>query len=64
MHILCPHCRNPIEVFRLTPHEVNDEIGRTYQRPDRWAIGRRLDPGSGARCGRPARRSAGDQSTG
>jgi nitrite reductase/ring-hydroxylating ferredoxin subunit len=21
MHILCPHCRNPIEVVKLTPHE-------------------------------------------
>ena len=21
MHILCPHCHNPIEVIRLTPHE-------------------------------------------
>jgi hypothetical protein len=21
MHILCPHCRNPIEIVRLTPHE-------------------------------------------
>jgi hypothetical protein len=21
MHILCPHCRNPIELVRLTPHE-------------------------------------------
>jgi nitrite reductase/ring-hydroxylating ferredoxin subunit len=21
MHILCPHCRNPIEIVKLTPHE-------------------------------------------
>jgi hypothetical protein len=21
MHILCPHCRNPIEVVQLTPRE-------------------------------------------
>ena len=21
MHILCPHCRNPIEVVKLNPHE-------------------------------------------
>jgi hypothetical protein len=21
MHILCPHCRNPIEVVTLTPHD-------------------------------------------
>jgi nitrite reductase/ring-hydroxylating ferredoxin subunit len=21
MHILCPHCHNPIELVRLTPHE-------------------------------------------
>jgi hypothetical protein len=21
MHILCPHCRNPIEIVRLTPRE-------------------------------------------
>jgi hypothetical protein len=20
-HILCPHCHNPIEVVKLTPHE-------------------------------------------
>ena len=22
MHILCPHCRNPIEVVKLTPRDI------------------------------------------
>src|SRR5262245_49859649 len=23
MHILCPHCHNPIELVKLTPEEIN-----------------------------------------
>ena len=45
MHILCPHCRNPIEVVKLTPEEILCPACGSVELSSGDAIDRRLVAG-------------------
>jgi hypothetical protein len=45
VHILCPHCRNPIEVVKLTPEEILCPACGSVELSSGDAIDRRLVAG-------------------